>query len=121
MQRKIGIIGNGFVGNSIAFGFSPTHEIRVHDKDPKRNFKREHTFMFGLWKSQDKKCGISKEKINARDVMNPLVTEVDHIHPHSKGGGTTQLNAALVYKSENRSKSAKIQNIPKVNPLKDVA
>ena len=34
---KIGIIGNGFVGNSIAFGFSPTHEIRIHDKDPKRN------------------------------------------------------------------------------------
>ena len=34
---KIGIIGNGFVGNSIAFGFSPTHEIRVHDKDSKRN------------------------------------------------------------------------------------
>ena len=34
---KIGIIGNGFVGNSIAFGFSPTHEVRVHDKDPKRN------------------------------------------------------------------------------------
>mgnify|MGYP003647806668 CR=1 FL=1 len=37
MKKKIGIIGNGFVGNSIAFGFSPTHEIRVHDKDPKRN------------------------------------------------------------------------------------
>lgn len=34
---KIGIIGNGFVGNSIAFGFSPTHEIRIHDKDLKRN------------------------------------------------------------------------------------
>ena len=90
-------------------------------KDPKRNFEREHTFMFGLWKSQDKKCGISGKKINARDVMNPLVTEVDHVHPHSKGGDTTQSNAALVYKSENRSKSAKIQNIPKVNPLKDVA
>jgi len=37
MKKKIGIIGNGFVGNSIAFGFSPTHEIRIHDKDPKRN------------------------------------------------------------------------------------
>tara|TARA_R110002051_G_C8751729_1_gene500299 strand:+ start:2513 stop:3349 length:837 start_codon:yes stop_codon:yes gene_type:complete len=36
-MKKIGIIGNGFVGNSIAFGFSPTHEIRIHDKDPKRN------------------------------------------------------------------------------------
>ena len=36
-MQKVGIIGNGFVGNSIAFGFSPTHEIRIHDKDPKRN------------------------------------------------------------------------------------
>jgi len=36
-KSTIGIIGNGFVGNSIAFGFSPTHEIRIHDKDPKRN------------------------------------------------------------------------------------
>ena len=36
-MQKIGIIGNGFVGNSIAFGFSPTHEIRIHDKDEKRN------------------------------------------------------------------------------------
>tara|TARA_R110002153_G_scaffold188830_6_gene341714 strand:+ start:725 stop:1594 length:870 start_codon:yes stop_codon:yes gene_type:complete len=34
---NIGIIGNGFVGNSIAFGFSPTHDIKVHDKDLKRN------------------------------------------------------------------------------------
>ena len=34
-MQKIGIIGNGFVGNS--FGFSPTHEIRIHDKDPKRD------------------------------------------------------------------------------------
>ena len=36
-MKKIGIIGNGFVGNSIAFGFSPTHEIRIHDKNPLRN------------------------------------------------------------------------------------
>ena len=36
-MQKIGIVGNGFVGNSVAFGFSPTHEIRIHDKDPKRN------------------------------------------------------------------------------------
>ena len=36
-KMKIGIIGNGFVGNSIAFGFSPTHDIKGHDKNPKRN------------------------------------------------------------------------------------
>ena len=28
-MKKIGIIGNGFVGNSIAFGFSPTHDIKI--------------------------------------------------------------------------------------------
>ena len=36
-MKKIGIVGNGFVGNSVAFGFSPTHEVRIHDKDPKKN------------------------------------------------------------------------------------
>ena len=36
-MKTIGIIGNGFVGNSIAFGFSPTHDIKIHDKDKKRN------------------------------------------------------------------------------------
>ena len=36
-MEKIGIVGNGFVGNSVAFGFSPTHEVRIHDKDPKKN------------------------------------------------------------------------------------
>jgi len=36
-MEKIGIIGNGFVGNSVAFGFSPTHEVKIHDKDPKKN------------------------------------------------------------------------------------
>jgi nucleotide sugar dehydrogenase len=40
MKNKIGIIGNGFVGNSVAFGFSPTHEIKIHDKDPKRNLHK---------------------------------------------------------------------------------
>ena len=37
IKNTIGIIGNGFVGNSVAFGFSPTHEIKIHDKDPKKN------------------------------------------------------------------------------------
>ena len=35
---KIGIVGNGFVGSSVAFGFSPqtgcdSAEVRIHDKD----------------------------------------------------------------------------------------
>ena len=31
---KIGIIGNGFVGEAQAFAFSPTYDVRVYDIDP---------------------------------------------------------------------------------------
>tara|TARA_R110000824_G_scaffold326108_1_gene513076 strand:+ start:1650 stop:2528 length:879 start_codon:yes stop_codon:yes gene_type:complete len=38
---KIGIIGNGFVGSAVRYGFSPNTgcdaEIRVHDKDPSKS------------------------------------------------------------------------------------
>ena len=36
-EYKIGIIGNGFVGSSVAFGFSPQTgcdaEVKIYDKD----------------------------------------------------------------------------------------
>ena len=38
---KIGIIGNGFVGSSVAFGFSPSTgceaEIKIYDKDESKS------------------------------------------------------------------------------------
>lgn len=37
----VGIIGNGFVGEAMAFAFSPTNEIRIYDVDPN---KSTHTF-----------------------------------------------------------------------------
>ena len=36
-KYKVGIIGNGFVGESQAFAFSPTTEVRIFDIDPKRS------------------------------------------------------------------------------------
>ena len=33
---KVGIIGNGFVGESQAFAFSPVAEVRIYDTDPLR-------------------------------------------------------------------------------------
>jgi len=33
-MKKVGIIGNGFVGESQAFAFSPTTEVRIYDIDP---------------------------------------------------------------------------------------
>ena len=38
---KIGIVGRGFVGSAVEFGFSPNvgcdAEVRVHDKDPNKS------------------------------------------------------------------------------------
>lgn len=40
MKKIVGIIGNGFVGESQAFAFSPTNEVRIYDVDP---LKSTHT------------------------------------------------------------------------------
>jgi UDPglucose 6-dehydrogenase len=40
MKKTIGIIGNGFVGESQAFAFSPTTNVRIFDIDP---LKATHT------------------------------------------------------------------------------
>ena len=37
----LGIIGNGVVGESQAFAFSPTYKIKIYDKDP---LKSTNTF-----------------------------------------------------------------------------
>ena len=34
MKRKVGVIGNGFVGEAISFAFSPPTDLRVYDIDP---------------------------------------------------------------------------------------
>lgn len=39
-KHKVGVIGNGFVGESQAFAFSPTTDLRIYDTDP---LKSSHT------------------------------------------------------------------------------
>ncbi len=34
---KVGVIGNGFVGEAQAFAFSPTADVRIYDLDPKKS------------------------------------------------------------------------------------
>ena len=36
-KYTVGVIGNGVVGESQAFAFSPTCEIKIFDKDPLRS------------------------------------------------------------------------------------
>ena len=44
IEQKIGVVGNGFVGGAVKFGFSPQvgcdAEVRVYDKNP---IKSTHT------------------------------------------------------------------------------
>lgn len=40
MKKTVGVIGNGFVGETIAFAFSPTSEVKVYDINP---LKTTHT------------------------------------------------------------------------------
>ena len=37
---SVGVIGNGFVGESQAFAFSPTCEIKIFDKNPLRSVNK---------------------------------------------------------------------------------
>ncbi len=41
IEQKIGVVGNGFVGGAVKFGFSPQvgcdAEVRVYDKDPSKS------------------------------------------------------------------------------------
>lgn len=39
-RKKIGIVGNGFVGEAQAFAFSPAADVRIYDIDP---LKATHT------------------------------------------------------------------------------
>ena len=51
---KVGVIGNGFVGESQAFAFSPTCEIKIFDKKKISSFTPLKLgfvliFAFGIW------------------------------------------------------------------------
>ena len=41
IKQKIGIVGNGYVGGAVRYGFSPNvgcdAEVRTYDKDPNRS------------------------------------------------------------------------------------
>lgn len=42
-KNKVGVLGNGFVGEAITYAFSSTSEIYVYDIDPLRSFSDENS------------------------------------------------------------------------------
>ncbi len=104
--------------NELIASLSDFSDGLIISRDSTRDFKRDVAFLFDLWRKQKGICPETEKEINCRDILNGDIIHVDHQYPWSKGGSTTQSNAALVYASANRKKGATVPvKIKRVDPL----
>lgn len=91
-KYKVGIIGNGFVGESQAFAFSPTTEVRIFDIDPKRSTHTKEEinkcdFIFVCVPTPMKKDGSQDtsyiEKVFEKAISGPIYIIKSTITPGS--------------------------------------
>jgi len=87
---------------------APDNVLTLRDKDRKYDPK----IRFSLWKSQDGRCALTDEPIDARHIYDGSVTHIDHKDPWSKGGPTTVENAQLVFANANLRKGAQLVEVP---------
>lgn len=69
---KIGIIGNGFVGNAIFQNFKDKVETKVFDVEPKRCYNSLEDVLFDSVKTgviSDKRIGLSHTKVPGPDGL----------------------------------------------------
>ena len=85
LNQKIGIIGRGFVGSAVEFGFSPNTgcdaEIRVYDKDPSKSL---HSLREVVEKSDIIFLSVptpsnSDGSMNL-DIVSDVLNEINDIH-----------------------------------------
>ena len=89
LKQKIGIVGNGFVGGAVKFGFSPQTgcdaEVRVYDKNPNKSTHtleetvNESDFIFLSVPTPANKDG----SINL-DILDGALNDIDKIHTREK-------------------------------------
>ena len=89
LKQKIGVIGNGFVGGAVKFGFSPQvgcdAEVRVYDKNPSKSTHtleetvNESDFIFLSVPTPANKDG----SINL-DILDGALNDIDKIHTREK-------------------------------------
>ena len=84
IEQKIGVIGNGFVGGAVKFGFSPTvgcdAEVRVYDKDPN---KSTHTLEETVNKSDFIFLSVptpaNKDGSINTDILSSAIQDIDDV------------------------------------------
>ena len=84
IEQRIGVVGNGFVGKAVKFGFSPTvgcdAEVRVYDKDPNKSTHtleetvNESDFIFLSVPTPANKDG----SINT-DILSSAIQDIDDV------------------------------------------
>lgn len=89
LKQKIGVVGNGFVGGAVKFGFSPQvgcdAEVRVYDKNPSKSTHsleetvNESDFIYLSVPTPANKDG----SINL-DILDGALNDIDKIHTREK-------------------------------------
>lgn len=89
IKQKIGVVGNGFVGGAVKFGFSPQTgcdaEVRVYDKNPEKSTHtleetvNESDFIYLSVPTPANKDG----SINL-DILDGALDDIDKIHTREK-------------------------------------
>ena len=89
IKQKIGVIGNGFVGGAVKFGFSPQTgcdaEVRVHDKNPD---KSTHTLEETVNQSDFIYLSVptpaNKDGSINLDIIDGALNDIDKVHTREK-------------------------------------
>jgi len=109
-RYKVGIIGNGFVGEAQAFAFSPTTDLRIYDIDPlKRTHSKEEIdecdFIFVCVPTPMRKDGSQDisfiEKVFQEAVDGPIYIIKSTVLPGTTEGLSTKYpNLNIVFSPE---------------------
>jgi hypothetical protein len=72
-----------------------------------RSFSNERRLKQELYETQNGLCSICQQSIDLERLFDGSYVHLDHVHPFSKGGLSTEDNCGLAHAACNRHKSAK--------------
>ncbi len=101
LKQKIGVVGNGFVGGAVQYGFSPNvgcdAEVRVYDKNPNRS---THTLEETINKSDFIFLSVptpaNKDGSINIDILDDVLSEINQIEQTQSHSGVILIRSTVV-------------------------